>query len=90
MVENLGNKKHVHFNTLSNNLDRLSTALCCLRIENTPYNLFDYEERLVPVIDAVTRKYTTSQTVKAAWYTASKELVEQFSTEYVNDLHLHL
>lgn len=85
----MGNKKHVHFNTLTKNLDRLSTALCCLRIENTPYNLFDYEERLVPVVDAVTRRFTTTNTVKAAWYTASKELVEQFSTEYEKNLLLN-
>lgn len=71
----------MQFNTLSDNLERLSTALCCICIESGHYNLFGYEERLVPAIDAVSRKFNTSHTNKTAWYLAKKELVEQFSDE---------
>lgn len=77
----MDNKNHVHFNTLDDNLERLSTALCCLRIKPGLYNLYDYRERLVPAVEAVSRKFNTLRTVNVALYTASKELVEQFSVE---------
>lgn len=78
----MGEENHVHFNTLNNNLERLSKALCYLPIEKK-YNLFGYGERLVPAVDVISRKFNSPHTTNTVWYTASKELVEQFSTEYV-------
>lgn len=79
---NYGKFRDIFFNTLSDNLERLTHALCCLAPD--PCNeLFGYGERLVPAADYYINKFERDQReiMKTYWYKANNEIVANFSTE---------
>jgi len=73
----------VFFNTLSNNLERLTNAFLCLTSSPDEYLLYGYGERLAPAADVYIRKCdnTERHLVKTSWYKASKEDIAKFSIE---------
>ncbi|XP_034473652.1 uncharacterized protein LOC117781045 [Drosophila innubila] len=75
--------KFVYFNTLSNNLKRLSNALLCLSYTDGHYKLHDYGERLLPAVEDYKRSALNEdvQTTQTAWYKAPREIVAHFSTD---------
>ncbi|XP_060666254.1 uncharacterized protein LOC132798409 isoform X2 [Drosophila nasuta] len=83
IVINDAKYKFVFFNTLSDNLERLTKSLICLTREPGDYKLHDYGARLLPAMEAYRRELAPKQfaTTQAAWYRASKETVAGFSTE---------
>lgn len=81
MQVNNGAEQHdIFFNTLSDNLDLLTTMLCSYVTNAEEYKLCGYSHRLVPVVDVYIKKFHTAKlhTNKTAWYRASRELVENF------------
>lgn len=77
-----GKFKDIFFNTLSDNLERLTDALCYLAPDPN-YELFGYSERLVPAVDVYINKFDKGQReiMKTYWYKANKEMIANFSTE---------
>lgn len=78
-------QRDIFFNTLSDSLDRLTSALCSYVTKAEEYKLCGYSQRLVPVADAYLKKFHTAKlhTKKTAWYRASRDIVEKFVIEYV-------
>ncbi|EDW03851.1 GH11464 [Drosophila grimshawi] len=74
-------QREAYFNTLSDNLERLTSALLCLPSESNAYLLAAYGERLIPAVTEYKKKIRNPSTNQTAFYSASKELVATFSTE---------
>lgn len=76
-------RKAVFFNTLSNNLERLTNALLCLTSSPDEYLAWGYGERLAPAADVYIRHCdnTNRELLKTNWYKASKEVVAKLSVE---------
>ncbi|XP_064540979.1 uncharacterized protein LOC135430297 [Drosophila montana] len=84
MIKHLSVHKEVSFNTLSSNLDRLTSALLCLTSKAEDIYLFAaYGERILPAVEVCSKQLPNlrQQTTQTAWYSASKELVATFSAE---------
>ncbi|KAL7739960.1 hypothetical protein ACLKA6_013147 [Drosophila palustris] len=75
--------KFVFFNTLSDNLERLTKALICLTYTDGHCRLQDFGKRLLPAFEAYKRRAVNVeiQSTQATWYHASKEIVTNFSTD---------
>lgn len=75
---------HIYFNTLSENLDRVTKALECLKSIENEYDFFGFSTRLKPVVEYIGNKYYANKklhTVDTVWYAASKELVDTFNIQ---------
>ncbi|KAM8715301.1 hypothetical protein ACLKA7_002366 [Drosophila subpalustris] len=75
--------KFVFFNTLSDNLERLTKALLCLTYTDGHCRLQDFGKRLLPAFEAYKKcaLNVEIQSTQATWYHASKEIVTNFSTD---------
>lgn len=81
---------HIYFNTLSENLDRVTIALECLKSIENEYVFFGFSTRLKPVVEYIGNKYYANKklhTVDTVWYAASKELVDTFNIQWVCTLY---
>ncbi|XP_034099504.1 uncharacterized protein LOC117564727 [Drosophila albomicans] len=80
-----GISDYVYFNTLSEDFDRLIRLLYAFITQTkVPLFLYGYGGRLKSAVDDCIRRLSSKkfhETVKTAWYKASKELVATFSTE---------
>ncbi|EDV59284.1 uncharacterized protein LOC6541378 [Drosophila erecta] len=75
---------HIYFNTLSDNLDRVTKALECLKYIDGEYIFFGFGSRLKPVVEYIDSKYSTTKELhlnETVWYSASKELVDSFTIQ---------
>nr|NP_609173.2 uncharacterized protein Dmel_CG12560, isoform B [Drosophila melanogaster]AAF52589.2 uncharacterized protein Dmel_CG12560, isoform B [Drosophila melanogaster]ABM92801.1 IP09231p [Drosophila melanogaster]AOQ14933.1 CG12560-PB [synthetic construct] len=82
---------HIYFNTLSENLDRVTKALECLKSIENEYDFFGFSTRLKPVVEYIGNKYYANKklhTVDTVWYAASKELVDTFNIQVPPGLSL--
>ncbi|KAH8412245.1 hypothetical protein KR009_000803 [Drosophila setifemur] len=72
--------KHLFFNTLSDDLDRVTRAVECLKSFENQYSFFGFSSRVRPVVDYISQKYYTKklEIVDTFWYHASKELIDTF------------
>ncbi|XP_017854354.1 uncharacterized protein LOC108607818 [Drosophila busckii] len=80
----LGNKqKDVYFDTLSDNMDRLSQLLECFTIDPKDIMLFGYSKRVVPAAERYIRKFpnTPFTTIATVLYRASPDIIAGFSTD---------
>ncbi|XP_017013228.2 uncharacterized protein [Drosophila takahashii] len=82
--------KHLYFNTLGDNLDRLTKALECLNSFENKYIFYGFGSRLKPAVEHIGRKYYTKELfmVESIWYSASKELVDSFTIEVPSGITL--
>ncbi|KAH8353159.1 hypothetical protein KR084_009312 [Drosophila pseudotakahashii] len=82
--------KHIYFNTLGDNLDRVTKALECLNSFEKKYIFFGFSTRLKPVVEHIARKYFTKELfiVETLWYSASKELIDTFTIEVPSGITL--
>ncbi|XP_060666228.1 uncharacterized protein LOC132798387 isoform X2 [Drosophila nasuta] len=87
-----GNLENVYFNTLSKDLDRLMGLLFAFTTQTkTSIYFYGYGERLKPAVDDCIGKLAPKkfhESLKTAWYRASKELVATFSTEVPSGITL--
>ncbi|EDW03848.1 GH11461 [Drosophila grimshawi] len=76
IITNDNQRKTVFFNTLSDDLERLTNALLCLASKSGVYVLHDYGERLVPAVDAYIRNVVNAkmETTQTAWPPVGIEL----------------
>ncbi|KAH8241096.1 hypothetical protein KR026_012060 [Drosophila bipectinata] len=75
--------KHLYFNTLSDNLDRVTRAIECLKNIEKEYIFFGFCSRLKPVVETISKKYYTKELhiVDTIWYQVSKDLIDTFTIE---------
>lgn len=90
-VNNGAEQRDIFFNTLSDNMQRLTNILCSYVTKAEEYKLCGYSHRLVPVVDAYLKKFHTTKlhTNKTAWYIASREIVAKFDIEYVLPIFIY-
>ncbi|XP_030383181.1 uncharacterized protein LOC115630678 [Scaptodrosophila lebanonensis] len=85
IVANIGGcLKHVYFNTLTENLERLKIALNCLEGKSGDYLLFGYSAHLIPALENFAKRLTgkpllPGEQEETVWYHASKKLVDSFT-----------
>ncbi|XP_017060398.1 uncharacterized protein LOC108100837 [Drosophila ficusphila] len=83
--------KHLYFNTLSDNLERVTKGLECLTFVNGEFNFFGFCSRLKPIVEHINKKfYSTNELaiVETVWYGASKELIDTFTIELPSGITL--
>lgn len=75
--------KHLYFNTLSDNLDRVTRAIGCLKNIEKEYLFFGFCSRLRPVVEAISKKYYINELhiVDTVWYQVSKDVIDTFKIE---------
>ncbi|KAH8325547.1 hypothetical protein KR067_001340 [Drosophila pandora] len=75
--------KHLYFNTLSDNLDRVTRAIGCLKNIENEYLFFGFCSRLRPVVETISKKYYIKQLhiVDTVWYQVSKDVIDTFKIE---------
>ncbi|KAH8409366.1 hypothetical protein KR222_001793, partial [Zaprionus bogoriensis] len=76
-------QRDVYFNTLSDNLERLTNCLVNFTTNAEDFKLCGYTHRLVPAVDVYIKKFQNAKLItnKTAWYRASRETVQQFTAE---------
>ncbi|EDW88435.1 uncharacterized protein LOC6527635 [Drosophila yakuba] len=75
---------HLYFNTLSDNFDRVTKAVECLKSFGKEYVFFGFSSRFKSLVDHIGRIYYITKApyfVENVWYTASKELVDSFTIQ---------
>ncbi|KAH8271094.1 hypothetical protein KR018_007810 [Drosophila ironensis] len=75
--------KHLYFNTLNDNLERVTRAIECLKNIEKEYIFFGFCSRLKPVVEEIGKKYYSKEPliVETLWYHASKKLIDTFTIE---------
>ncbi|XP_039482860.1 uncharacterized protein LOC120446115 [Drosophila santomea] len=82
---------HLYLNTLSDNFDRVTKAVECLKSFGKEYLFFGFGSRLKPVVEHIGSLICNNKEphfVETVWYTASKELVDSFTIQVPTGLTL--
>ncbi|XP_022214706.2 uncharacterized protein LOC111069116 [Drosophila obscura] len=86
------NLQHLYFNTLSDDLSRVTKAVECLKPSNDEYLFFGYSSRFDSLVRNIGKTCTgitkELSIVDVVWYYASKQVVSTFTVEVPNGIRL--